>query len=413
MTKTSAFTLSVTLALNVATSTITPASDTGNTYYVATNGSDSNSGNFDRPFRTIKQGLSALKGGDTLLIRAGRYDEAIEINPSVTPSISGTSDNNRTWIGAYQGENVTLLGTAKLQAVLHLSGNVHYITIDTIHFNAGGEGLRRYGAIINPDSANEDGPGAQHIRIQNSEFFNADSCAVGVFMSSRLKKPGTGASYNEFINVSSHDNGRVVCKNTLPAGLSAHGWYIASDYNLFDRIQAYNNGQTGMQIYSSSGNPTGNIVRNSYFASNGIAKDVGNGGLDVFGSDHQIYNNIFVNGGSSLGRNGGNNNLFYNNTIYNNPDIGLLIGPGGSGHVAKNNIIYGNGQEIINEGASVTFSNNLCGTPGTGCDMVGNPLFIDAANGNYDLQSISPAIGASTSYITPNITSSSPDIGAH
>ena len=48
-------------------------------------------------------------------------------------------------------------------------------------------------------------------------------------MSVLLKKPGEGASYNEFINVSSHDNGQVVCKDTLPAGLSSHGWYIASD----------------------------------------------------------------------------------------------------------------------------------------------------------------------------------------
>src|SRR5262249_45232346 len=68
VTKTTAFTLSVTLALTTA---ITP---TGNTYYVATNGNDSNPGTISQPFRTIKKGIGILNAGDTLYIRSGTYN---------------------------------------------------------------------------------------------------------------------------------------------------------------------------------------------------------------------------------------------------------------------------------------------------------------------------------------------------
>ena len=41
-----------------------------------------------------------------------------------------------------------------------------------------------------------------------------------------------------------------------------------SSNNLFDSVEAYNNGQMGMQMYSASGAPNNNIVRNSYFHDN-------------------------------------------------------------------------------------------------------------------------------------------------
>src|SRR5205823_870147 len=49
----------------------------GTTYYVATNGSDSNAGTINQPFQTIRTGLSRLHPGDTLYIRGGTYSESI------------------------------------------------------------------------------------------------------------------------------------------------------------------------------------------------------------------------------------------------------------------------------------------------------------------------------------------------
>ena len=43
------------------------------TYYVATNGSDSNPGTQSQPFQTVQKGLSVLQAGDTLYLRGGTY----------------------------------------------------------------------------------------------------------------------------------------------------------------------------------------------------------------------------------------------------------------------------------------------------------------------------------------------------
>ena len=54
-------------------------------YYVATNGSDSNPGTLSRPWRTIGKATQTLQAGDTVNIRGGTYNERL------IPSRSGTS----------------------------------------------------------------------------------------------------------------------------------------------------------------------------------------------------------------------------------------------------------------------------------------------------------------------------------
>ena len=45
-------------------------------YYVATNGSDAHAGTRAHPFRTIQRGLNRAHAGDTVIVRAGRYQPA-------------------------------------------------------------------------------------------------------------------------------------------------------------------------------------------------------------------------------------------------------------------------------------------------------------------------------------------------
>lgn len=76
------------------------------TYYVqASGGSDSNPGTETRPFKTIQYGVNKLSAGDTLLIRAGTYVEAIVIRRSGTQSAPIT-------IAAYPGERPVIDGRA-------------------------------------------------------------------------------------------------------------------------------------------------------------------------------------------------------------------------------------------------------------------------------------------------------------
>lgn len=80
-------------------------------YYVAPDGDNSNPGTLERPWRTLRRATSALKPGDTLYLRGGRYDEnqvriavagsasapiTIRNHPGETPVIDGSLAEFRT-----------------------------------------------------------------------------------------------------------------------------------------------------------------------------------------------------------------------------------------------------------------------------------------------------------------------------
>src|SRR3989338_2472963 len=52
------------------------------TYYVATNGSDSNSGSLSSPFKTIQKATDTVQPGDKVIVKAGIYYERV-INASL------------------------------------------------------------------------------------------------------------------------------------------------------------------------------------------------------------------------------------------------------------------------------------------------------------------------------------------
>lgn len=75
------------------------------TYYVATNGSNANPGSSGSPWLTIGKGLSNAVAGDTVVVRAGVYNEFL------TNSVSGTAGNPITFQGerGASGEWLTII----------------------------------------------------------------------------------------------------------------------------------------------------------------------------------------------------------------------------------------------------------------------------------------------------------------
>jgi hypothetical protein len=74
------------------------------TYYVAASASDSNPGTEALPWRTIQKAADTLQAGDTVLVRAGTYNER------VIPQRSGAAGLPVTY-AAYPGETPVLDGT--------------------------------------------------------------------------------------------------------------------------------------------------------------------------------------------------------------------------------------------------------------------------------------------------------------
>ena len=95
-------------------------------YYVSIDGKDDlGTGTLDAPFRSIQFGINQLKQGDTLLIRAGRYEESIIIS-SLDSSINSATQT--TQIKNYKNEKVIIDGTTALKTKWKLYNNKIYST---------------------------------------------------------------------------------------------------------------------------------------------------------------------------------------------------------------------------------------------------------------------------------------------
>ncbi len=93
------------------------------TFYVATTGNDSNTGNISAPFATFSKVISVMSPGDTCIIRGGIYEEELIIN------INGDANNYLTFKAA-DGENVLLKATSLINGWQVHSGNIYKTNID-------------------------------------------------------------------------------------------------------------------------------------------------------------------------------------------------------------------------------------------------------------------------------------------
>ena len=99
------FVFMVLTAVVFLTSVPPTVSADGNVYYVATNGSDDSFGSDDQPWRTIQKAANTLAPGDTVIVRAGLYQERVEINVNGLPGQPITFQGER----GTNGEGVSII----------------------------------------------------------------------------------------------------------------------------------------------------------------------------------------------------------------------------------------------------------------------------------------------------------------
>jgi hypothetical protein len=390
-----------TALLSLALLTGLSAQAAANTYYVAkTGGLDSRSCTTSRtestPKQSINSGLGCLAAGDTLLVKAGTYDEVIQSVPS------GTSWSNIVRIANYPGDTVWIKPSVGVNGggtagIIWLDCNCHYIEFDGINLDQSLlNGTDGFSAVW---YSTNNGNDPHHIRYKNAEIIGCHCTnSSGFSLGAHVPISATGSFEVQHMKI--HGGGWA---NFGAFDGTYYGVYIQGPNNLIEDVEIYDTTTACMQLYSGGGDHTdGNTIRRVFC--HDVTKWDGVGsqmwGLVLTGGNNNlIYNNIWANISGNSGAEGRGINIYggstdgnkvYNNVVYGVPLHGIDIGAGATNTDLKNNIVYNQGGNALldNGTGTINTTNMFAGT---------NPQFVNAAAEDFHLTSGSPAKDAGTS----------------
>ena len=327
------------------------------TYYVSPGGNNSNScataqsTTASSHKASIAAGVACAVAGDTVYIHGGTYTGADATIDSQGHRVnSGVSFTNAITISGYPGEIAIMQPPANVSAVRLTSGAPGYLIIQDLVMDMvnSGPGTTAEGVMLYT---------AHHIRMQRVDLKNGFGFGVHF---------GDDTPFNEILDSSIHGFGTA---NSAPG--DGHALYITSSDNLFQGNDIYNNAGYGFHIYNNRNphvDPCRNVIRNNRIHDNGFAAGSTTYGVVItWGDANQVYNNlIYANKAGVQLYTQSTNTLLANNTIYGNTNEAIALQYYGGGITVRNNIVYANGQNIIDYGGSgaPTVDHNLTTDPG-------------------------------------------------
>jgi len=438
-------------------------------YYVAKSGEDSNVGNIDNPWKTIQYGINQLSAGDVLYIRAGTYEEKLDIDVSGNPSAYIAIRN-------YQNEVVIL-------DAIHSTNNSSIIWTDNAYLKI--EGLHLTNNIGNNREGLTLQGAAHHIEIVNNKISNikfsanpnadvntntnavplniyadmaSDSIHTITIKGNEVFNNQTG--YSENIAASGNFSGFLIEDNIVHdntnIGIDIGGNYKTSPspeydqgrYGIIRNNLVYNCNSpysTAAGIYIDGGRDI--IVENNICHHNGYGGEIGceeNGSTSSITFRNNIFYKNFYTGMHIGGYDPGTTGIVLNSNVYNNTFYQNDVGNNSNGELSftkidnckiMNNIFYLSSQNVyLNTSrtqANLVLDYNLVFAD-SGSDAVlvygnndytglqnyynasnhgvhsifGNPMFINSASANFHIMDNSPAIDAGD----PTYTSSTNNV---
>lgn len=383
-----AFVLTVLVAASLL---VVPAVAQAATYYVATSGSDANPGTADAPWRSLSVAVSRLVAGDTLYIRGGVYTASADvIDSQLLPIQSGLSWDTPITVAGYPGEAVTMRPPDGSAGIRLTTGAPHYLVFQDFAIDMSRQSDPGNPIVANRPEAVYVASGAHHIRFQRLDI---GYCMNDCISFSTHNSTPTFASYHELLDSKIHHAGQATGDNYHggPGINTGYGIYTFTDHNRFEGNEFYSNNAYGMNVYGSH-----NILRNNRVYNNGLrggtnyAINIGSSAFPANSANNLVANNLVYNnrgGGIKIYSNAENTHVV-NNTVYGSGLAGIQAMYYAGGNVVRNNIMYANAVNFSDDGgqAALQVDHNL----------TTNPLFTDAANGNFALLAGSPAIDAGT-----------------
>ncbi len=401
--------------------------DCNGTYSITNRNCSGSDGN---AYNTLQEAANVATAGDTILIRAGTY------NQQLRPANSGTVAGYITF-RSYGSETVTIsLGS---DIAIDISDR-NYIILDGLTVDES-----RWLEAVN----------AHYNIVQNCTFSN--SWATGTTGNVRF----ISSTYNRILNnviYEGNDNlllidseHNLVQGNSITEGAHSLWGIRCGDYNVIRNNYFYNSQQKIGEVYdcgedtsavpNSFDSTKHNLIEGNEFGkSSTYYATTGGNGIQYAGQNGIIRKNVFYNCGVGLGMQVYSdealyveNNRVYQNVFYDNTCAGIGVRGDEQNDVFKNNILYWNkgisgdcygtgpaqivfrgsiqgytfqnnnifnqsaGQDVIHEefgtGVSLTwFQTNY---PGVYRDNVEvNPGFVNAAGADFTLDNTSPMIDA-------------------
>jgi hypothetical protein len=227
---------------------------TGQTFYVATTGSDSNPGTLEAPWRTVQHALDVLQPGQRALVRTGTYAESLSVSRAGTPTAPITIEN-------YSGERPLVNGGGQRPIDISSSGayvRLRGFALERSPYTSGGN-VDIYG---------------HHVEISGNEIRLAKD--QGVYTSEE-------SHHVQILDNWIHHNGEGVAHQSHGIYLQGNDHLVANNV-IHDHPKGF-----GIQVYDR--NSRSILVANTVVAS-------GHSGIVVGGSrsvDHiRVANNVFA-----------------------------------------------------------------------------------------------------------------------
>ncbi len=378
---------------------------TGKTYYVSPSGNDKNSGTAtSSPFKTIQKAANLTNPGDTVLIMNGVYKNAAATGQVISITRSGKPN---AWITykAYPGhfpklQHNTSNGIMIQNGASYIEVNGLEVIGNNANINlsyAQSQKTNKTNPLTNGNCISIDGrknSNPHHIRIINNKIHDCGGGGISAIQTDYVTIEGNEVFNNAWYSVYGN------------SGISTwQNWRFdnSQGYKMIIRNnKVYNNRQYIPWIAVgkiTDGN--GIIIDDSRNTQNGST-------LGAYTGRTLVENNIvFKNGGSGIHTYLSDHVDIVNNTAYLNnqsPEIngGQIFTNTSSDVKVLNNIFYAISGKNINSkwgSTNVTYNYNIYANCSASSikvkgpnDIVADPKFVNAAIGDFRLQSTSPAI---------------------